>query len=168
MAAKLGSLYFNELDFKTPPIFIENESVFKHRKDISADNIIIKIAGSGFHTMQIGLRRNVERRLFLTISMYDDQFRLADRRDIPMASLVTSMQAGADKLAETIVPAVQEWLCADNPAFYYLLVSSIGRSIEALQEEARTKVKDGKKPANPMANQQHRIYHSHRTKTSAA
>jgi hypothetical protein len=168
MQTKIGSLYFNEIDFPEPPI-ISGEGEYTHRKDTTKDHVKIKVAGKGLYTMQVGTRRNAAGRLYLTISLYDDQFRLTERKEKLFAELVSAVQKGPEALEELIIPDIRNWLEEDYPEYCNTLVLAVGKAVETLVKASKNRVREERKPANLMAGQQHRIYHSHRIdKTSAA
>jgi len=166
-STKLGSIYFNEIDFIEPPVF-SGESDFTYKKDITPDHIMLKVVGHGMYMMQVATRRNAAGKMHLTISIYDDQFRLAERKERLLSELVSAVQKGPEALEELIVSDIRGWLEEDYPDFCNLLVSSIGRAVEGLVKASKSRAKEHK-PANELANQQHKIYHAHRIhKTTSA
>ncbi len=163
MSAKVGYLYFNETNFKDPPVLIENEE-YSHRKDFKEEDINLKITGQGIYTFQVGMRKNRQSKWFVTFSLYDDRFYLAERKEKAASELVKAMKEGSGALSGLIVPEVSDWFSGEYPSFFDTVVSGTERGLETLVNEAGKK--KAKRPPRRAEEKKHSIYHKHRSSLS--
>ncbi len=160
MAAKIGLLYFNELDFRMPPVLVE-EGEYSHNKEITR-TVPLNVPGNGRYTFQVNMRKSQDGRLYMTLSLYDDQILLVDRREMPMAELLTAYQEnGLEGLSEIVMPMAYKWIAENNDDFRDLLLDSIVKVFGDLQKAEDNKDPSKGKKSN-VAALPHRYYHLHR------
>ena len=165
MAATLGRIHFNEVDFFIRPVPVE-EGKYSFTKDYSFGRIKLNFPRSGSYKMHASLCADLSGEDYFLISVYDDAFELVDRKGVLISELLQKKLEGRVALKELLQAILKSWFKKDSPDFADLFTESVYRALHNYEKiiEKKERLSGGKHKKTVKG--RYRLYDNYR-KTAA-
>jgi hypothetical protein len=171
----LSVIHFNEVDFRVPPILIDDKDGGKrvHMHSLKK-GIPLTITGAGHYRMQMSILRRNGGRAGYGFSLYDDQYRLVERQSVPLADFAVAYQGGSESVTALVRDTLSKWISTkgngdfergsiDFDGFYKLVGESVMQSLKNIIEKTEKQRVPVRKNAPVRQNDtRHKLYHNHR------